>query len=112
MEDRLISEKYQQQLLSSISISRKEVNGFYKSYKDSIPSIPMKAKLRHILISIEASGISKETSFNNLNSLKEKIESGQSFTEIAKKSSQDPGSKNNGGSLGWVTRGSLVKRFN
>ncbi len=111
MEDRLISEKYQQQLLSSISISRKEVNGFYKNYKDSIPSIPMKTKLRHILISIEASNNSKEASFNNLNNLKEKIESGQNFTEIAKENSQDPGSKSNGGSLGWVTRGSLVKNF-
>ena len=111
MEDRLISEKYQQQLLSSISVSRKEVNGFYKIYKDSIPPIPMKAKLRHILIPIEASNISKEASFNNLDSLKERIESGQSFTEIAIENSQDPGSKSNGGSLGWVTRGSLVKNF-
>ena len=111
MEDRLISEKYQQQLLSSISVSRKEVNGFYKIYKDSIPPIPMKAKLRHILIPIEASNISKEASFNNLDSLKERIESGQSFIEIAIENSQDPGSKSNGGSLGWVTRGSLVKNF-
>ena len=111
MEDRLISEKYQQQLLSSISVSRKEVNGFYKIYKDSIPPIPMKAKLRHILIPVEASNISKEASFNNLDSLKERIESGQSFTEIAIENSQDPGSKSNGGSLGWVTRGSLVKNF-
>ena len=52
-----------------------------------------------------------EASFNNLDSLKERIESGQSFTEIAIENSQDPGSKSNGGSLGWVTRGSLVKNF-
>jgi len=37
--------------------------------------------------------------------------SGDSFEGFAKKHSQDPGSSARGGSLGWVTRGSLVKRF-
>ena len=33
------------------------------------------------------------------------------FETIAKKHSQDPGSRNNGGSLGWSKRGSFVKAF-
>ena len=34
-----------------------------------------------------------------------------SFSDMAIKHSEDPGSKDNGGSLGWVSRGSLVKEF-
>ena len=34
MQDRLVSEKYQQQLLNSISVTRKDVVSFYNTFKD------------------------------------------------------------------------------
>ena len=111
MKDRLVSEKYQQNLISSIKVTRLDVLDFYKTYKDSLPAIPLKAKVRHCLIKTKPSEPSKRASFLFLKDLQEKIEEGQSFSDLAKKHSQDPGSKNNGGSLGWVKRGSLVKRF-
>ena len=42
---------------------------------------------------------------------KKELLTGTSFESLEKEHSQDPGSKNNGGSLGWVKRGSLVKNF-
>ena len=111
MKDRLVSEKYQQQLLSSISITRSDVVSFYNTYKDSLPLIPEKTKLRHLLVPIEPSQGSKDSSFSFLLNLKNKIIEGADFEEAAGLYSDDPGSKNNGGSLGWVTRGSLVKNF-
>ena len=53
MQERLISEKYQQQLITNITISKNQVLGFYKTYKDSLPSFPMTVKVRHIQIPIE-----------------------------------------------------------
>ena len=111
MQERLISEKYQQQLIGSISITREDVLGFYKIYKDSLPSIPMRAKVRHLLIPIKPSEKEKEKTVLELNDIKNKIIKGKSFSEMAIKHSEDPGSKENGGSLGWVNRGSLVKEF-
>ena len=111
MQERLISEKYQQQLIGSISITREDVLGFYKIYKDSLPSIPMRAKVRHLLIPIRPSEKEKEKTVLELNDIKNKIIKGTSFSEMAIKHSEDPGSKENGGSLGWVNRGSLVKEF-
>ena len=111
MQERLISEKYQQQLIGSISITREDVLGFYKIYKDSLPSIPMRAKVRHLLIPIRPSETAKEKTVLQLKDIKEKIIKGSSFSEMAIKHSEDPGSKDNGGSLGWVSRGSLVKEF-
>ncbi len=111
MQERLISEKYQQQLIGSISITREGVLSFYKIYKDSLPSFPMQAKVRHLLIPIKPSENEKEKTVLQLNDIKDKIIKGNSFSEMAVKHSEDPGSKENGGSLGWVSRGSLVKEF-
>ena len=111
MRDRLVSEKYQQQLLNSINITRGGVVDFYKTYKDSLPSIPTRVKVRHLLISVTPSERSKNESFALLKSIKERLLSGEDFSQLANQFSQDPGSKSNGGLLGWVTRGSLVKNF-
>jgi peptidyl-prolyl cis-trans isomerase SurA len=47
-----------------------------------------------------------------LKGLRKKILSGEiSFEEVATQYSQDPGSKNSGGSLGFVRRGNLVTEF-
>ena len=111
MRDRLITEKYQQQMINNVKITRSDVISFYGVYKDSLPPIPTKVKTRHLLIPILPSEEAKNQSFLFLKNIKEEIISGSSFEELAKKHSEDPGSKNNGGSIGWVTRGSLVKGF-
>ena len=90
MEGKLIAEKYTGDLTRSIEITRPEVEDFFKTYKDSIPSFPKRHKVRHILIEISR---------------------GLSFEEAAKKYSEDPGSKENGGYLGFVPRGTFVKEF-
>ena len=110
MRDRMITERYQQQLLNSITIARSDVKDFYNTYKDSLPVLPLKAKLSHLLLPTTASDISKEKVFSFLSNLKIEIENGLSFEAAAKEHSIDP-SKNNGGELGWVKRGLLVKNF-
>ena len=111
MRDRLVSEKYQQGLINSIQVTRLDVLDFYRAYKDSLPTIPLKVKMKHCLIKVKPSESSKKSSFLFLKEIQSKIEGGQSFSVLAEKHSQDPGSKSNGGSLGWVERGSLVKSF-
>ena len=111
MRDRLITEKYQQQMINSVKVTRSDVINFYSVYKDSLPLIPTKVKTRHLLIPILPSEEAKSKSLLFLNNIKKEILSGSLFEELAKKHSEDPGSRNNGGSIGWVTRGSLVKGF-
>ena len=111
MRDRLLSEKYQQQLINNVKVTRLDVLNFYETYKDSLPTIPLRVKVRHCLIKIKPSETAKKSSFLFLKDLKNKIKQGALFSELAKKHSEDPGSKNNGGELGWVKRGSLVKSF-
>ena len=111
MKDRMISERYQQQLLSAIVVTRSEVKEFYKTYKDSLPVLPMMAKVRHLQVPIKPGVAAKEKTKSFLSELKsQSVDGNSSFSDVAKAHSLDP-SKNNGGELGWVKRGSLVKNF-
>jgi parvulin-like peptidyl-prolyl isomerase len=43
--------------------------------------------------------------------IRRRIEAGESFADVAKAVSEDPGSKENGGDLGWFGRGRMVSEF-
>ena len=60
MQDRMISERYQQQLLNNISATRDDIISFHKTYRDSLPILPLRAKIRHLLIKVFPSDSSKK----------------------------------------------------
>ena len=111
MKDRLTTERYQQTLINKISVTRDEVERFFTTYKDSLPIFPFMVKMRHLLILIKAGTESQNLSYNKISEIRKKIIDGESFSELATLYSQDPGSRQNGGSLGYVRRGSLVPDF-
>ena len=112
VRDMLITQKYQQTLISKININREGVLAFYNQYQDSIPDFPTTAKIRHLLVNIEPNKEQIRKTKNLLVGIKDKILSGKnSFEEMAIQYSQDPSAKRAGGSLGFVKRGNLVTEF-
>ena len=111
MRDRLITEQYQQQLIMSVNINRDGVFNFYEEYKDSLPDFPIKMKIRHLLTRIKAGEESKKNDLFEIKQIRDRILNGELFSDLAKAFSDDPGSKNNGGSLGYIRRNQMVKEF-
>lgn len=111
MKDRIITEKYQQTLIDKINVSRYDVERFYETFKDSLPAFPTLMKLRHLLIKIQPGEQNRQEAIQALSDIKTRVENGESFEELASLCSQDPGSRQNGGSLGYVRRGALVPEF-
>ena len=111
MRGKLLAEKYTSSLTSSISISRGDVVDFYNTYKDSLPSFPTLYKTHHILLEIKPSEKSQKTAYEKTLNIKKEIVQGLSFEEAAKKYSSDPGSRDEGGNLGYVSRGVFVDEF-
>ncbi|MEZ5672729.1 MAG: SurA N-terminal domain-containing protein [Thiotrichaceae bacterium] len=68
---------------------------------------------RHILIKTENNATPEQIAAAEQKSkdLLEKIHAGQSVEELAKQFSDDPGSKDKGGDLGWFGEGAMVKPF-
>lgn len=85
-----------------------------QEYQDNIDSyrLPERVKVRHILIKTQ--GKPKEDAPKlkaKAEDLLKQLQHGADFAELAKKNSEDPGSAEKGGELGWVVRGQMVPNF-
>ncbi len=67
-------------------------------------------EVRHILV-MPNEIIDNETAQQKLRDARARILAGESFAEVAKLVSDDTGSANNGGTMGWVNPGSFVPEF-
>ncbi len=95
------------------SLPVKSASGFHllqlvKSSKDK--TIVQQTHARHILIRT-SSDLNDEQARQKLLDIKQKITNGDTFSELASRFSEDPGSKTNGGDLGWAGPGDFVSEF-
>jgi len=86
-------------------------NLFYFASIVEVAERPDSVLASHILL-IPNDSISIEQCLAKADSLKKMVEKGDEFAILAVMDSEDPGSKNNGGDLGWLSEGKTVKEFN
>ncbi len=67
--------------------------------------------ISHILIQVNPSEGSIQEAYTKIYRIKDSLDAGGDFAELAKQYSEDPGSASRGGDLGFVSRGDLVKEF-
>jgi peptidyl-prolyl cis-trans isomerase D len=91
-----------------------EIQQYYTAHQQEY-KVEDSVKVRHILIPADASGgpaadaAAKTKAQDILNQLNK--DNGKDFAELAKKYSGDPGSKDQGGELGWIKHGVTVPEF-
>jgi peptidyl-prolyl cis-trans isomerase SurA len=111
IKNRLIVEKLRTEKFQKTTVSRREINKFYETYKDSLPEIPPTLDFSHILFVIKP-GLPEEANAIRLgDSLLTAIKSGADFSELAKSHSDDLASAVYGGDLGYIKRGGFIKEF-
>lgn len=87
-------------------------NEVYKLAKLSdVKTTPDSVKARHILLKVEAGEDTLKVRAR-ADSLKKIIKAKKNFEELAKQLSEDPGSGQKGGDLGWFKEGAMVPPFN
>jgi peptidyl-prolyl cis-trans isomerase D len=90
-----------------------------RAYNDNIDQyrMPDRARVRHILIATPAGPDGKpdpkqvDQARAKAADILKQVRAGGNFAELAKKNSEDPGSKDAGGELGWITKGQMVPEF-
>ncbi len=108
---RLLVEKMQQKQFADIKATRADVEGFYERYRDSLPSIPERVDLYHIVKYVKPSAEKNKEAEALALRIRDSIVKGGSFSEFARRHSADPMSAANGGDLGTVEKGKFVPSF-
>jgi peptidyl-prolyl cis-trans isomerase D len=92
--------------------SQHEIQQYFTQHQDEY-SVPEQARARHILIKVAPGADAKTDAAAKAKAegLLKQIQGGADFATLAKANSDDPGSKDKGGDLGFAKRGMMVPEF-
>ena len=99
----LLLEKVREEAVGGEGPSDEEIEQFYEENKETRFTIPERRCISHILFSPDEEEEAEE--------VKEELDDGGDFEELARENSQDPGSAENGGDLGCNPEGGFVPEF-
>lgn len=93
------------------NVTDAEVQEAYDRNRATLPKREANVTWRQIIIAPKPSAAEKERARVKAESLLVELKTGGDFEQLAKRESMDPGSKDNGGDLGWNRRGRMVAEF-
>jgi peptidyl-prolyl cis-trans isomerase C len=99
----LLLEKVREDAVGGEEPTQQEIEDFYEENKDTRFTIPERRCIRHILFTPDQEEEAQE--------VKDELDDGGDFEELAREHSQDPGSAENGGDLGCNPKGGFVPEF-
>lgn len=101
----------QDKVEASLVVSDAQLRAAYSASMDNF-RMPERVKVRHILLKTTGkSEAEKKQLQTKAQDLLKQLKSGADFADLAKKNSDDTGSGQNGGDLGWVVKGQTVPQF-
>jgi peptidyl-prolyl cis-trans isomerase D len=106
-----------QAVQNKVTVTQTDLDKYYRDHQDEF-KVPDRVKARHILINTPPPGPDGKVDQKAVDEARKKAEdilkqvkSGGDFAALAKKYSDDPGSKDKGGELGWLDKGQTKPEF-
>ena len=103
-------EKYKR-ITAGTDITPNEVTDFYNTYKYQLPEVKDEVSLAQIVLYPKLTENHKQELIDKLKRIKKDIQNGESFENMARIYSEDPGSASNGGLYTKIAKGKMVKSF-
>ncbi|WP_456375060.1 SurA N-terminal domain-containing protein [Thiolapillus sp.] len=97
---------------ADLEVTEEKLRDYYRQHQDEFQA-PEERKLRHILIKVaeNADQAAVDAARAKAADLEQRLAKGEKFEDLAKEFSDDPGSKDQGGELGWISPGLMAKTF-
>lgn len=112
IKEQLVVQKMQGEITTDVKVTPAEVKRFFnKIPRDSLPFFSSEVAIAQIVKKPEVNKAQKEKVRGQLNEIRDRILAGESFSDLAKKYSMDPGSGSKGGKLGFFKRGELAPQY-
>jgi peptidyl-prolyl cis-trans isomerase SurA len=110
-QNRLVEKLRTEGKLKSVAPTEKEMRQFFEDQKASLGNRPATLSFQQIVISPKPTDEAKARTKAQADSIVMELRRGADFATAARRFSQDPGSKDQGGSLNWFRRGVMVPEF-
>ena len=106
---RIMADRQREEAAEAVPDMTARAREIYKTEPESA-AVPEKIHVRHILLRA-GSDEERQNRRSEAQALLARLRDGQDFGELAREVSEDPGSAQKGGDLGYFTRGKMVKEF-
>jgi len=110
LRKQLLVQRVRQTREADIHVTRREVEEFFTTYQDSLPSVPDQYQLSNVFIVPKPDSSIEQRTRKKLQAILDSIRAGGDFQDFARRYSQD-GTASSGGNLGSAKRGTFVPEF-
>lgn len=113
LRNQLLAQRKQSEIIENVKVTPSEVKEFFNNIpNDSLPYFNSEVQLAQILIKPKVSSAERKKALDRAKDIRSRIiDGGEDFAAIASVYSDDPGSGKQGGNLGFMNRGELVKEY-
>lgn len=94
-----------------VTVSYDEVMAFYGKERNNLPKVPEMVSVSQLIRYPEIADSEKQRAMGKIQAISQQLQNGADFATLARETSDDPGSRELGGDLGFVHKGELVPSF-
>lgn len=110
-QERLIEKLRQKGQLDPLPPTERELRQAWDRMRGSLDKRPASVSFHQIMVTVQGDSAAQAVALARAESLRVAIEKGADFADVARRFSADTATARQGGDLGWVRRGFLVKEF-